>query len=70
MAGALPVRERIEVDADSKKLFVPHLGMTLRVLLGAASAHQGDSTNPEWTIVYKNVTIGNLRLKVFHDSRN
>lgn len=66
MASALPTRERIEVDADSKKLFVPHLGMTLRTLLGAAAAQQGDSTDPEWLIVYKNATIGRIRLKVFH----
>lgn len=66
MAGALPTRERIEVDAGSKELLVPHLGMTLRTLLGAAAAQQGDSTDPEWHIVYKNVRIGTLRLKVFH----
>lgn len=66
MASAQPTKERIEVDTDSKELFVPHLGMTLRTLLGAAAAQQGDSTDPEWHIVYKNVRIGNIRLKVFH----
>lgn len=70
MASALPTRERIEVDADSKELFVPHLGMTLRTLLGAAAARQGDSTDPRWHINYKGARIGEIRLKVFHDPRD
>ena len=62
-------RERIEPDLESRRLSVPHLGITLRSLFGAAANAQGDSKNPHWTLRYKGVDIGQIRLKIFKQAR-
>lgn len=61
-----PLRERVLADAEARTIAVPHLGITLRVLLGAASAAAQDCAGT-WSIVYQKKTIGTLELKRFKD---
>lgn len=59
-------RERILADAEARTIAVPHLGITLRVLLGAASAATQNCAGT-WSIVYQKRTIGTLELKHFKE---
>jgi len=68
MTGRSDKHERIGVDADRQVLSVPHLGFTLRSLLGAAaSAGPVTEENSQWTLRYRSVDIGAIRLKVYKD---
>lgn len=55
--------EKVTIAADSCCLIVPHIGLTLRVLLAVAA--EGYKLNPRrtWKIVYKDTVIGSVRIK-------
>ena len=60
-------REAVKVDVEKRTVSIPHLGITLRVILGAAAAA---TSSPEgtWTMVYQRVAIGTVELKKFKES--
>jgi len=53
----------ITIDTDNGVLNITDIGVTLRTLLGYAAT--GYKTRPKrtWRIMYKDVVIGNVRLK-------
>lgn len=55
--------EKVTIDAETCSLVVPHIGLTLRVLLAVAA--EGYKQNPRrtWKIVYKDTVIGSVRIK-------
>lgn len=60
------MREPILVDYDRSTMVVPHLGVTLRVMIGAALA---DWPSPQpnqrrvFSVVYKGVNLAQLSVK-------
>lgn len=61
-------RDPILVDFDKRVMVVPHLGVTLRVMLGAALAQWPDpqpNDRCELTLVYKDTAIGTLRVRQY-----
>jgi len=57
-------RPKIEADYENGIIEVPHLGITLRVLLGAASnVCEGRKTRRNWTLWYNEAKIGTVRIK-------
>ncbi|MFC7409477.1 hypothetical protein [Hydrogenophaga atypica] len=57
-------RPKIEADYEEGTLQVPHLGITLRVLLAAASnACEGKKIKRNWNLWYNNAKIGTVRIK-------
>lgn len=60
------MREPILVDYDRGTLVVPHLGVTLRVLMGAALAEWPDpqpNERREFAVKYKGVRVATLSVK-------
>lgn len=57
----------IIVDTELKQLVVPHLGITLRSLMGAAAnANEGqEKFQCNWGIVYRDQNVGKIRIKNF-----
>lgn len=55
----------IAADVETRTLDVPHLGISLRILLSAASAHHRPGLAREWALRYKGAKIGTIRLKDF-----
>lgn len=53
--------EAIVADTQDQTLRVPHLGVTLRSILGAAVAAKSKSRR--WSIVYKGAHIGTIKTK-------
>lgn len=55
--------DKVTCDPETTSLHVPHIGMTLRVLLAVAA--EGYKTNPRrtWKIVYRGTVIGSIRIK-------
>jgi broad specificity phosphatase PhoE len=54
-------KQPVIADVSSSTLTIPHIGVTLRVLLAAAN-----NANPQqshWGITYKNVNIGTVKIK-------
>lgn len=60
-------REAVKVDVEKRTVSIPHLGITLRVILGAAAAA---TSSPEgtWKMVYQRVAIGTIELKKFKEN--
>ena len=54
----------ITVDTDDFIVFIPHLGMSFRRVMGAADTAAKDMRQyrRNWRISYKGVIIGNLQL--------
>lgn len=59
-------REKIIVDINEKLLIIPHLGMTLRTLIGAA-ASAVEEPKGTWKIIFKGATVGSVKLKSFKE---
>ena len=59
--------EPIGTDTEEKILLIPHLGVTLRTLLGAAAA----TSQPygQWRIQHRGAIIGTLLLKPFEEPK-
>jgi hypothetical protein len=59
----LAEEDKVTCDPETTSLHVPHIGMTLRVLLAVAA--EGYKTNPKrtWKIVYRGTVIGSIRIK-------
>lgn len=55
--------DKVTFDAATASLHVPHIGMTLRVLLAVAA--EGYKVNPRrtWKLVYCGTVIGSIRIK-------
>lgn len=58
----MPIEE-IGVDAKLRRLTIPHLGITMRVLMNNAYHNSKVGTRPTWKIVYQHTVIGEIRLK-------
>lgn len=54
---------QIRVDAAARVLHIPHLGFTLRRLLGAAVEASKPGTRPTWKIKLNNTVVGEVRVK-------
>lgn len=65
-------RDPVQVNSVNRTITVPHLGITLRVLIGAA-LNNWPSPVPgerrEYDVLYKRAAIGTLRVKQ-HDDVN
>lgn len=55
-------RAPVIVDSEKRTLDLPHRGLTIRHLQGLAAAGSKPGTRPRWTLIYKGVVIGELRL--------
>ena len=54
-------KEPVIANVAESKLIIPHIGITLRVLLAAAN-----NANPDqhvWRLIYKNTDIGRIKIK-------
>lgn len=60
----MPNHPKILVDTEARTLTIPHLGTTLRRLIGAAAASL-ESQEGLWNIIYKQTQIGTVTLKHF-----
>lgn len=59
---------QVLADYDNKTLTLPHLGITLRVMMAAAAnANEGREFKNRWNLVYKDQDVGMVRLKRFKD---
>ena len=54
----------IAVDDKTHSLNIPHLGFTLRTIMGAAhtAASEMQTYRRRWNLVYKDVKIGSIQL--------
>ena len=57
------MKEPIVADLAQKRLIVPHLGITFRVLLATAAENSPVGTRPTWKIVFQDTVIGSVRPK-------
>lgn len=57
-------REEVKVNVQERTIAVPHLGITLRVMLGAAAAAT-EAPEGSWTLLYRRKKIGTIELKEF-----
>lgn len=64
------MKEPILVDQEARTLAVPHLGVTLRTMLGAALATWPDPLPlevREYTVRYKNAAVATLNVRQHAD---
>lgn len=54
----------ITANTEKFELDIPHLGLTLRSIMGAAAASAAEMTTyrRRWKLVYKGATIGSIQL--------
>lgn len=53
----------VTVDHEQSCLHVPHIGITLRVLLAVAAEAYKTTPKRTWRVMYKNTPIGSVRIK-------
>lgn len=60
--------ETIFVDYHNKTLIIPHLGITMRSMMAAAAnGNEGQVFQRNWTLVYKDMDVGRIKLKKFKE---
>jgi hypothetical protein len=61
------MKELILANIVDHSLSIPHIGITLRVLLSAAN--DADPTHRQWRILYKDVCIGSIKIKTNQETK-
>jgi hypothetical protein len=49
---------------DRNEIELPHLGITIRVLLAVAAEAGKETGRKTWALKYKNATVGTVRVKL------
>lgn len=56
---------RIELKpcADTKTVEIPHLGVSLRTIMGACVKASAPGTRPTWKVAFEGTVVASVRLK-------
>ena len=56
-------RTALETCADTKVVKIPHLGVSLRTIMGACVKASAPGTRPTWKVLFNDTVVAQVRLK-------